>query len=69
MANMVLYHDQLLKNDTTGAIQILNKIILNNTSIYTAEAHYELAHLQFLQKNYALAEKTAFDVTKKTSIT
>ena len=65
MANMVLYHDQLLKNDTTGAIQILNKIILNNTSIYTAEAHYELAHLQFLQKNYALAEKTAFDVTKK----
>ncbi|MEY3118419.1 MAG: hypothetical protein RIT30_351, partial [Bacteroidota bacterium] len=38
---------------------------LNNSSIYTAEAHYELAHLQFLQKNYALAEKTAFEVTKK----
>jgi TolA-binding protein len=65
MANMVLYHEQLLKNDTAGAITVLSKIILNNSSIYTAEAHYELAHLQFLQKNYALAEKTAFEVTKK----
>jgi len=65
MANMVLYHEQLLKNDTVGAITVLSKIILNNSSIYTAEAHYELAHLQFLQKNYAVAEKTAFDVTKK----
>lgn len=65
MANMVVYHEQLLKNDTVSAITILNKIILNNASVYTAEAHYELAHLQFLQKNYALAEKIAFDVTKK----
>jgi tetratricopeptide (TPR) repeat protein len=65
MANMVLYHEQLLKNDTAGAISVLSKIILNNSSIYTAEAHYELAHLQFLQKNYVLAEKTAFEVTKK----
>ncbi len=65
MANMVLYQEQLLKNDTVGAMSVLNKIILNNSSIYTAEAHYELAHLQFLQKNYPLAEKTAFDVTKK----
>jgi TolA-binding protein len=65
MANMVLYHEQLLKNDTSGAIAVLSKIILNNSSIYTAEAHYELAHLQFLQKNYAMAEKTAFEVTKK----
>ena len=65
MANMVLYHEQLLKNDTVGAMLVLNKIILNNSSVYTAEAHYELAHLQFLQKNYSLAEKTAFEVTKK----
>ena len=65
MANMVLYHEQLLKNDTASAISVLSKIILNNSSIYTAEAHYELAHLQFLQKNYVLAEKTAFEVTKK----
>ena len=65
MANMVLYHEQLLKNDTSGAIAVLSKIILNNSSIYTAEAHYELAHLQFLQKNYAMAEKIAFEVTKK----
>jgi TolA-binding protein len=65
MANMVLYHEQLLKKDTSGAIAVLSKIILNNSSIYTAEAHYELAHLQFLQSNYALAEKTAFEVTKK----
>lgn len=50
MANMVLYHEQLLKNDTAGAISVLSKIILNNSSIYTAEAHYELAHLQYLQK-------------------
>ena len=65
MANMVLYHEQLLNQDTAAAIAVLSKIIFNNSSIYTAEAHYELAHLQFLQKKYALAEKTAFDVTKK----
>lgn len=65
MANMVIYHEQLLKNDTVGAIAVLNRIILNNSSVYTAEAHYELARLQFLQKKYALAEKTAFEVTKK----
>lgn len=65
MANMVIYHEQLLKNDTVGAMTVLNKIILNNSSVYTAEAHYELARLQFLQKKYALAEKTAFEVTKK----
>ncbi len=65
MANMVLYHEQLLKNDTVGAMNVLGKIILNNSSIYTAEAHYELAHLQYLLKNYKLAEKIAFEVTKK----
>ncbi len=65
MANMVLYHDLFIKNDTTNAIVILNKIIANNPSVYTAEAHYQLAHTYFLQKKLALAEKTAFEMVKK----
>jgi TolA-binding protein len=65
MANMVLYHDLFIKNDTTNAIVILNKIIANNPSVYTAEAHYQLAHTYYLQKKLALAEKTAFEMVKK----
>lgn len=65
MANMVLFHENLLKNDTTNAQLVLEKIILNNPSVYTAEAHYELANLYYLQHKYNIAEKTAFDVAKK----
>ena len=65
MANMVLYHDLFIKNDTIGAIAILSKIIVNNASIYTAEAHYQLARTYYLQKKYSLAEKTAFEMVKK----
>ena len=65
MANMVLYHENILKNDTVNAQIVLEKIILNNASVYTAEAHYELANLYYIQHKYALAEKTAFEVAKK----
>lgn len=67
MANMVLYHDKLIKGDTTTAISTLGTIISNNSSIYTAEAHYQLALIYFNQKKYTQAEKTAFDVVKKQS--
>ena len=65
MANMILFHSHLLKNDTTGALQILNKVIKSGTSLITAEAHFQLANTYFLQNKLSLAEKTAFEVIKK----
>ena len=65
MSNMALYHQSVIKGDTTGAIQLLNKIISTNASDITAEAHYLLAKLYLDQNKLAVAEKTAFDVIKK----
>ena len=65
MSNMALYHQSVIKGDTTGAIQLLNKIISTNTSVITAEAHYLLAKLYLDQNKLSIAEKTAFEVIKK----
>jgi TolA-binding protein len=65
MANMALYHNTVVKGDTTGAIQFLNKVIKTNPSALTAEAHYLLAKLYLDQGNLNIAEKTAFEVIKK----
>jgi tetratricopeptide (TPR) repeat protein len=65
IANMALYHQSILLNDTANAIQILSKVIKSNSSLITAEAHYTLAKLYLDQQNLSLAEKTAFDVIKK----
>jgi TolA-binding protein len=65
MANMALYHNSVLNGDTTGAIQLLNKIIKFNSSLITAEAHYQLAKSYLDGGKLALSEKTAFDVIKK----
>lgn len=62
---MALYHQSILNGDTTGAIQLLTKIINTNTSVITAEAHYLLAKLYLDQNKLTVAEKTAFDVIKK----
>jgi tetratricopeptide (TPR) repeat protein len=67
MSNMALYHQSVITGDTTGAIQILTKIISTNSSIVTAEAHYLLSKIYFDQNKLSLAEKTAFDVIKKQS--
>lgn len=67
MANMTLYHERLLNNDTIAAFSILNKVIKVGRSTITAEAHFELAKLYFYQNKYALAEKTAFEIIKKQS--
>ncbi|MEN9700950.1 MAG: hypothetical protein RIR55_253 [Bacteroidota bacterium] len=65
MANMAIYHQNVLKGDTTGAIQSLNKVIKTNPSAITAEAHYLLAKLYLDQGNLSVAEKTSFEVIKK----
>jgi TolA-binding protein len=65
MANMALYHQSIVYSDTTGAIQLLNRIIKSNSSAITAEAHYLLAKLYYDQNKLAVAEKTAFEVIKK----
>jgi len=65
MANMALYHQSIVHSDTTGAIQLLNRIIKSNSSAITAEAHYLLAKLYYDQNKLAVAEKTAFEVIKK----
>lgn len=65
MANMTIYHQSLLNGDTTTSIQKLEKIISYNSSLITAEAHYELAKVYFLSNQLNFAEKTAFDAIKK----
>jgi TolA-binding protein len=65
MANMALYHNSVINGDTTGAIQLLSKVIKTNVSVLTAEAHYLLAKTLYDQGKYDLAEKTAFEVIKK----
>lgn len=65
MANMILYHNLLISKDTTEAINILQKVIKFAPSSYTAEAHYNLAKLQYDLGKYGVAEKTAFDLIKK----
>jgi tetratricopeptide (TPR) repeat protein len=65
MANMALYHKSMLSKDTTGAMQLLTKIIKYNSSLITAEAHYLIAKLYFEEGKYVQAEKTAFEVIKK----
>ena len=65
MANMAKYHQTILQQDTSNALQILNTVLKSNSSVFTAEAHYLTALIYFNQKKYNLAEKTAFDVIKK----
>lgn len=65
MSNMALYHQSVNKGDTTGAIQLLTKVIKTNVSLITAEAHYLLAKVYFDQGKFSLSEKTAFEVIKK----
>ena len=65
MANMTLYHQKLIADDTSAALQIINKVVKAGSSLITAEAHYELANIYLLQNKLSLAEKTAFDIIKK----
>ncbi len=65
MANMSLYHQTILQQDTVNALQILNTVLKSNSSLYTAEAHYLTALIYYNQQKFNLAEKTAFDVIKK----
>ena len=65
MSNMALYHQSVITGDTTGAIQLLSKIINTNSSVVTAEAHYLLAKIYLDQNKLAIAEKTSFEVIKK----
>ena len=65
MANMALYQQSLIQKDTVKGMNILNSVLKNNSSVYTAEAHYLLAYLYFNQQKFNLAEKTAFDMIKK----
>jgi predicted negative regulator of RcsB-dependent stress response len=65
MANMILYNNALIAKDTAKAIFILNKVIKSAPSSYTAEAHYNLAKIQYEQSQFAIAEKTSFEMLKK----
>lgn len=65
MANMALYHQTIEDQDTVKALQILNNVLKSNSSIYTAEAHYLIAFINFKLQKYNIAEKTAFDVIKR----
>jgi TolA-binding protein len=65
MANMTIYHQKLIAGDTSSAIQIINKVIKTGSSVITAEAHFQLAHLYLVQNKLSLAEKTSFDIIKK----
>lgn len=67
MANMAMYHQSIIQQDTAKALNILNNVLKSNSSNYTAEAHYLLATIYFNQHKYNLAEKTAFDMIKKQS--
>ena len=65
MSNMAMYQQAIVQLDTIKAITILNTVLKSNSSVYTAEAHYNLALIYFQQQKFNLAEKTAFDVVKK----
>ena len=65
MANMSLYHNSIANKDTTGALQLLSKVVKNSSSLFTAEAHYLIAKLYFDEGKFALAERTSFEVIKK----
>lgn len=65
MANMALYHQAMLSNDTVSAMRILNTVIKSNSSVYTAEAYYLISLLYFYQHKYNLAEKFAFEMIQK----
>jgi len=65
MANMAMYQQLILQKDSTNALNILNIVLKNNSSVYTAEAHYLLAKFYFSQQKFNIAEKTAFDMIKK----
>jgi tetratricopeptide (TPR) repeat protein len=65
MANMAMYQQSMLNQDTTSALNLLNNVLKSNSSVYTAEAHYLLALLYYNQHKFNLAEKTAFDMIKK----
>jgi tetratricopeptide (TPR) repeat protein len=65
MANMTLFHNNMIKGDTLQAIAIVSKVIKSAPSTYTAEAHFSLAKIYYEQGKYNLAEKTAFEMIKK----
>jgi TolA-binding protein len=65
MANMSIYHQQLIAGDTSAALQIISKVIKTGSSVISAEAHFQLANVYLVQNKLSLAEKTAFDIIKK----
>jgi len=56
---------QLLKADTTAAINELNYTVASTKTIAAAEAKYNLAKIEYQQRKYKASQKTCFDLAKE----
>lgn len=55
----------LQKGDTTTALKELNDVVAKTKTVAAAEAKYNIAHVEYLKKNYKAAQKTCFDLINK----
>ncbi len=65
MANMVVAKSYHANNQYDQAASAYRSVVASGKSEFGAEARYQLAAILFQQKNYAAAEKAAFDVVNK----
>lgn len=52
----------LLKADTAAAVKAFNNVVAKTKTLAAAEAKYNLAHIQYLKKDYKTSSKTCFDL-------
>ena len=55
----------LLKADTTTAVKEFTYVTNKTQTLTAAEAKYNIAHLQYLKKEYKASQKTAFELINK----
>jgi TolA-binding protein len=55
----------LSKGDTTAAINEFDYTVTNTKTVAAAEAKYNIANVQYLQRKYKASQKTCFDLAKE----
>jgi len=55
----------LTKGDTTRAVNEFDYTVANTKTIAAAEAKYNIANIQYLQRHYKASQKTCFDLAKE----
>lgn len=65
LSNLIIGKYYQVQENWLPALNAYSEVTSIALSEYSAEAYYRIAEIYFIQKNYALAEKKAFDVIHK----